>query len=101
MGQQPDRAGRAETQILFHPIQNHFFHGAGVVTDVIGAAKADDITPLQRPQRVKLEQFRNLVEIEVQVVNLVAEAISLGREAVMLHMADVDGTLEFCISRHR
>ena len=101
MGQQPDRAGRAETQILFHAIQNHFFHGDGVVTDVIGAAKADDITLLQRPQGVKLEQFRNLVQVDIQVVNLVAEAISLGREAVMLHMADVDGTLEFCISRHR
>ena len=75
--------------------------GDGVVTDVIGAAEADDITLLQRPQGVKLEQFRNLVEVDVQVVNLVAESISLGCEAIMLHMADVDGTLEFCISRHR
>jgi hypothetical protein len=89
--QHPDRPGRLAPDPLPDQLASPLAEAGRAPTQVVLAVEAGGRRPAGRPERNRVEQLRQLVQVEERHEDAVAEAVGHRAEPAMRHPAGVDG----------
>jgi hypothetical protein len=90
VGQQPDRASRSPPQTGLHEVAGAQRQGPLAARKVVGLPETRRSRAARRPERDRVEDAGELVEIEQRHEDAVAEGVGDGAEAAMRHPPLVD-----------